>query len=310
MLRTLTLSRRTQSLPPSRPQYPLSTAFGLTGTKGQRYQTVQLVITEAFITLNPLPDGLPANFDGHKLTRPKMNTGATRERNGGMWFQQCYNHPGCNQAYHPLTPPLDYDTLQLPWLQDLFAIRREVAPVKRVLKPVVVRRVRQRTSVDNLAPAHAVNDPPTQAIVARPGPAVVERQDRQQAITPVARITSPPREFAPLAPVRADITPALDTCPLDATVPVLFVGWAADLDTPEKLTLFPRITDQGRHYLCLDDFQALLKSRGFGPDLELYLQGYKTWIVLPFSHPIPISSEDAAVILRARGVNYLEDWPF
>jgi hypothetical protein len=89
-IRTLTLLRRSQSLPPLSNPYPLSTAYGLTGTKAQRYRDIQRIISRAFVELNPLPDGLilPRRFDGHNLTRPKMNTGATCIWHGGTWYQR------------------------------------------------------------------------------------------------------------------------------------------------------------------------------------------------------------------------------
>ncbi|KAJ6494376.1 hypothetical protein C8R45DRAFT_1095300 [Mycena sanguinolenta] len=85
MPRVLTLLRRSQSLPlPRRDAYPLSTAFGLTGTKAARYRSIQATITQALVTLaGPMPEGLPRDFSGHTLIRPRMNTGATRLKDAG-----------------------------------------------------------------------------------------------------------------------------------------------------------------------------------------------------------------------------------
>jgi hypothetical protein len=62
---------------------------------------------------------------------------------------QCYDHLGCELEYHALTRPLDQETLELPWLQELFAIREEVAPPKRLPsrrgRGIFTRRRRQST---------------------------------------------------------------------------------------------------------------------------------------------------------------------
>lgn len=91
MPRTLTLLRRSQSLPLPRHRdpYPLSTVFGLTGTKAARYRSIQAIITQALVTLvGPVPDGLPRDFNGHTLIRPRMNTGASCLTGTGQCFQR------------------------------------------------------------------------------------------------------------------------------------------------------------------------------------------------------------------------------
>ncbi|KAJ7069031.1 hypothetical protein B0H15DRAFT_807284 [Mycena belliarum] len=303
----LTLLRRSQSLPPPRPVYPLSTAFGILGTKAQRRHAVQSIITQALIDLSPEPQGLPRNYMGHTLTRPKINTGASQESNSGMWFQRCYDHPECDEAYHALTPALDYDTLQLPWLQDLFAIRREVAPRRRGGRTVVVRRINQRQLLDESAARRQHNILRSREILtesaAEPAPQLRLPQDAATPSSVISgTVSTRARTVTPASIVKED--------PLDVTVPVNIVAWAADFDSPTHLTLYPRSSTGGQLYLRLDDFEALFKRHGFGPDLELYLDdSYRLWIPFPFDQPIPIYQQDIVIILRARGVHYLEDFP-
>ncbi|KAJ6467294.1 hypothetical protein C8R45DRAFT_938651 [Mycena sanguinolenta] len=134
MPRVLTLLRRSQSLPlPRRDAYPLSTAFGLTGTKAARYRSIQATITQALVTLaGPMPEGLPRDFSGHTLIRPRMNTGATRLKDAGEYFQRCRVHTNCCFAYYPLTDPLAREILEIDWIQELFDIRQELAPARRM----------------------------------------------------------------------------------------------------------------------------------------------------------------------------------
>lgn len=45
---------------------------------------------------------------------------------------QCKDHTDCCFAYHPLTDPLAYEILEIDWIQELFNIRQELAPARRV----------------------------------------------------------------------------------------------------------------------------------------------------------------------------------
>ncbi|KAJ7236500.1 hypothetical protein C8J57DRAFT_1247745 [Mycena rebaudengoi] len=119
------------------------------------------------------------------------------------------------------------------------------------------------------------------------------RKELQPTVTPPQRPVIPPLQQ--------------DRSPLDVSNPVLVVGWVADLDEPAHITLFPR-TDNGQMYLRLDDFETLLRCKGFNSDVELYLHGFGRWKLWPLSQPIPISGRDKIVLLRAWGVTHLEGW--
>ncbi|KAJ6613665.1 hypothetical protein B0H10DRAFT_2222028 [Mycena sp. CBHHK59/15] len=129
----MTHNRRARYLPLNFDRFPKATRHGLTGTKRDMHGAIQAEITHHLELLNPLPDGLLLNHEGHFLTHPVQNTG---KKGGGIgvWSQFCRGCQTChgrrNKVYR-LNEPLDHEVLATPWLANLFDIRRELVPVPR-----------------------------------------------------------------------------------------------------------------------------------------------------------------------------------
>ncbi|KAJ6622211.1 hypothetical protein B0H10DRAFT_2214571 [Mycena sp. CBHHK59/15] len=129
----MTCNRRARSLPLNFDHFPKATRHGLTGTKRDMHGAIQAEITHRLELLNPSPDGLPLDHEGHFLTHPVQNTG---KKGGGIgvWSQFCRGCQmcrGCRKKVYRLNEPLDHKVLATPWLANLFDIRRELAPVPR-----------------------------------------------------------------------------------------------------------------------------------------------------------------------------------
>ncbi|KAJ6490844.1 hypothetical protein C8R45DRAFT_1096388 [Mycena sanguinolenta] len=281
MPRVLTLLRRSQSLPlPRRDAYPLSTAFGLTGTKAARYRSIQATITQALVTLaGPMPEGLPRDFSGHTLIRPRMNTGATRLKDAGEYFQRCKVHTNCCFAYYPLTDPLAREILEIDWIQELFDIRQELAPARRMQR---APRIQQNQVIS------AMDAVPT-----------------QEAAPVVTAPTSSTEVVA--APHIASM--AVDIEAVDIEYPIGVYAWSEDLEGPTELTLYPSFNAESKQrVLRLGDYRATFNNLGIN-EIQLYFHTRGEWIDFPWTCALNIYAAHQLVIARAKGVTHLEDWP-
>ncbi|KAJ6490892.1 hypothetical protein C8R45DRAFT_1096440 [Mycena sanguinolenta] len=262
MPRVLTLLRRSQSLPlPRRDAYPLSTAFGLTGTKAARYRSIQATITQALVTLaGPMPEGLPRDFSGHTLIRPRMNTGATRLKDAGEYFQRCKVHTNCCFAYYPLTDPLAREILEIDWIQELFDIRQELAPARRMQRAPRIQQNQVISAMDAVPTQEAapVVTAPTSSteVVAAPHIASmavdIEAVDIDRIVNNFKQtfdrpLLSPPTRFTPLR--RAPL--------LDFIAIYLPEDTVSSLSSP--IQPGPAVFDPSKyfHFLCKYPYDAL-----------------------------------------------------
>ncbi|KAJ6467299.1 hypothetical protein C8R45DRAFT_938656 [Mycena sanguinolenta] len=280
MPRVLTLLRRSQSLPlPRRDAYPLSTAFGLTGTKAARYRSIQATITQALVTLaGPMPEGLPRDFSGHTLIRPRMNTGATRLKDAGEYFQRCRVHTNCCFAYYPLTDPLAREILEIDWIQELFDIRQELAPARRMQRAPRI----QQNQVISISP---------------------EYHTRQWTLCLRKKLLLLLQRRMLFSSMAVDIEA------VDIEYPIGVYAWSEDLEGPTELTLYPSFNAESKQrVLRLGDYRATFNNLGIN-EIQLYFHTRGEWIDFPWTCALNIYAAHQLVIARAKGVTHLEDWP-
>ncbi|KAJ7906679.1 hypothetical protein B0H13DRAFT_1880364 [Mycena leptocephala] len=127
---------RSSSLPASLD--PRARKAGLRGTNIEIRSSHQRHFVGVLTALaGQCPRGHPYNYRGHRLTRPRMNSGSVRPEDAGQYYQLCppEKHVDCDQHYFPLSPPLSPDILALPELKEFFSIREELTPTPRTPKP-------------------------------------------------------------------------------------------------------------------------------------------------------------------------------
>ncbi|KAJ7823216.1 hypothetical protein B0H14DRAFT_3730470 [Mycena olivaceomarginata] len=119
------------------------TRLGISGTKAEKRRTVNHSIRLELELYSPNPprdSHLPVNHQGHNLSSPMMNVGATSERDAGSHYQLCRECGppgglrGCDGSRRKIffiTQPLPGHILSLPNISQLFAARRELYTVAR-----------------------------------------------------------------------------------------------------------------------------------------------------------------------------------
>ncbi|KAJ7852521.1 hypothetical protein B0H14DRAFT_2580928 [Mycena olivaceomarginata] len=129
---------------------PITTRLGISGTKAEKFHTVNHSIRKELELYSPNPprdSHLPVNHQGHNLSSPMMNVGATSEQDAGSHYQLCRgcgppgSLRGCDGSRRKIffiTQPLPGHILSLPNISQLFAARRE-------LYTVVKQRARRTT---------------------------------------------------------------------------------------------------------------------------------------------------------------------
>ncbi|KAJ7232246.1 hypothetical protein C8J57DRAFT_1579957 [Mycena rebaudengoi] len=263
-------------------RYPLSEAYGFTGTKTQRYAAVQREINARLLALSPEPRG-------HDLTIPKLNTGANTEKWTGSWGQICSEeHPGgelCTKRFHLVAPPLTRQQLQSPELLQLFEIRKEVQ--RSLGATTVVRREPRGNYPPEIPDVDCQQTEPESATTAR----------REPTRGPLEVTLETEAEPAPFQPS------------IDLNCPLHIVAWVTDTEDPVRFTFYPSIQESHKRTFRFIDYHATLFHAGIDEGIEVYLHSYGMWIPWLGTAYLPLVGAEQFVIIRAKGVISFNGWP-
>ncbi|KAJ7801738.1 hypothetical protein B0H14DRAFT_3782437 [Mycena olivaceomarginata] len=257
--------------------YPITTRLGISGTKAEKRRTVNHSIRLELELYSPNPprdSHLPVNHQGHNLSSPMMNVGATSERDAGSHYQLCRECGppgglrGCDGAvakFSSSLSPFPVTILSLPNISQLFAARRELYTVAR--QPPSSARLRLSLTISINATARRSCAPPSAEVGNHSSSLTLFDDDDDMEL-----------QYPPT---------------LELNFPVAVFIWINKSNQPIYQLLAPRERDVALEAAGLPD----------GCILQRYIDPTGDWIEFDWDNPIELYLSNRILYLRLYGLD-------